>query len=217
MAKLLKNITLLLIVSFFFFGCDDNNNPTEPDDSAGGISKIEGKITGWSLGTGYTVKLTSENGTKASFYSASASISADGSFKLENLKTVPADYLDVVDFPDGVTSTNTNVKLSDSYLYVFHDASGARLGEVYYENFMATPAFFADYFYADGNAEITGTTVEDGVTVTINLDIKKGWNVYYYVFTGDNQASMTSTKPGDGEWIFTGGKNTGKRFSLFKK
>ncbi len=211
-----KLAVYLLNFALIFSACSDDDNPANPEESTSAVTSISGKISNWNLAN-HTVKLIADTDVKAQYVAAEASISSTGEFTLKPLKDVPDDYLYPLryDLPNGVNCSNVNLKTIGSYFNVYE---GNNLkGQIYFRktafNFPPVGDVYAYYYYADGNAEVTGGTTyeEDYYTVKANFDVtvKKGWNVYYEIYEAYDQTTNTLTlkytdkKPDGGEWVFS--------------
>ncbi len=213
-----KTFLILVFVAFLFNGCKDDN-PTEPEDNNPGdvISSISGKISDWIGASNYTIKLTVDPDGKEYFFAGSSSIAQDGSFNMQNLQDVPANYLFEPEGDDDITSTNPNLKIADGDLYVFSPAD-SYVGDVMFANYSPQNSFMTFYVYANGESTLTGSFYDEGIRITVNITLKKGWNVYYLVYTSATQGKLTSTKPDGGQWYYSQGKSTRKISNpLFKR
>ncbi len=211
MTKLTKIFFLFLVSIFLITACKDNS--TEPEDDAGGngaITSISGTIQDWTQGEGYTVKLVVDTEGKGIFVAGESSINSSGKFNISNLEDVPNDFLQPVceTYSNQVNCDNSNAKVSinDSYLYVY-DGNGAIIGSLSYESY-GTNYIGGSFIYANSKVKVTGSYEDSEGQVTMNLDFKKGWNLYYAIFTvtGNNtyKIDLTSTHQDGMQWSFGG-------------
>ena len=212
MKDLTKKLLIILISIFVITACDNNSTEPEDDDTggSGAITSISGTIQAWTQGEGYSVKLVVDTEAKEIFVAGESSISVSGNFNISSLEDVPGDFLAGIDsdFPEGVTCDNPNAKFSinASYLYVY-DNNGTNLGELSYAGYDTQNYIMGIFVYSDSKAKITGTYTQDGMEVNVNLDFKKGWNLYYAIMSENGNSykiTLTSTHQDGLQWYFSG-------------
>ncbi len=208
---------LPVILFFFFVSACSDNNPTEADDHhSGAISSISGKISDWTF-SGYKLKLVADTDLKAQYVAAETDVNSNGEFNLSSLKDVPADYLYPLryELQPGVNCDNPNLKTVGASLLLYQN--GQPKGEVVYSlltpEFPPVGSYTAYYYYADGEAKVTGSTNYTEyykVVAVFDISVKKGWNVYYEHYASFDQTTntltikYTSEKPsGDGTWNYS--------------
>ena len=214
MKNLTKVLFIFLISIFLISACSDN--PTSPNDNPndnGTINSITGTIQVWTNGDGYSVKLVVDTDTKDIFIAGESTISASGNFNISSLKDVPDNFLAGIgnDFPDSVTCDNPNVKFSinASNLNVY-DNNGAVVGDLSYAKYDTQNYIVGIFIYSTDHAKITGSYTQDGGHMNVNLEFKKGWNLYYAIMTdngdGSYKINMTSEHQNGMQWYFSGKK-----------
>jgi hypothetical protein len=172
---------------------------SKDEDGDNGASAISGQITikvagGDTLDID-TVKLDlgSEGGV---VYSAAY---ANGEFTIDfsGAGAVSDEYLGPITqgMPDGVAVSNANVKIGDAYLPAYK--SGNEVGSFSY----GTAEWGGFLMYANGDANITGTGVDNGVPTTFNVKLKKGWNFVYGKGT-EYAYEITTQAPAGATWMY---------------
>ena len=196
----MKNLTKWLLIAtmsiFVIISCEDNN-PNEPEDNdetngGGVVTSISGKIWSWQLQDGYKIKLEVYNDTKETFVAGESSISTDGSFNISTLQEVPANFLFPVTnvFPaDSVTISNQDAKFCyHSTDFTIYNSSDVVYGHVEYAWYGASDNEFTNgsYLYSDSDVSITGSFTQYNSPVTVNVNLKKGWNIIYEIAKFEN-------------------------------
>jgi hypothetical protein len=134
----------------------------------------------------------------------------DGRFTLNLPNPLGSQYLnpvgDIAPY-SGITVSNRNVKIGDAALCAFKE--NEETGYFY----TASGNWEGELVYVDGDVSITGTysdtEEEDGVTYTetirYNMNLKKGWNIFYSKSTEDGNTEtteITTTVPAGVKWYF---------------
>jgi hypothetical protein len=186
-------IAICLAATTVFSGCN-NGDPDGPDDI------FDGKITG--LIVNYTdydiaaIKVTDsseewtitttpvQNGIFTIALPASVEDSRLGNFD---------EVLDVLTVSDPNTGqVSIGVAAGDLSAY---DSADGNIGRVAcYSDDELTGV--ATIMYVDRNCKVTGNMAVERGTVTYNLDMKKGWNVVYYVINANGNVEYTTVKSG---------------------
>jgi hypothetical protein len=101
--------------------------------------------------------------------------------------------------PSGVTISPSNAKFGWVWLY-------ARSGTQKSEMTLATLSgmiSIIDYIYADMDVNITGSYTSSTYTYTLNMQMKKGWNIIVLTDNGNNTCneSIAASVPSGAVWI----------------
>ncbi|MDR1416422.1 MAG: hypothetical protein LBJ57_03250 [Prevotellaceae bacterium] len=124
-----------------------------------------------------------------------------GKFTLKLPASLNAQYLDAISLPQGVTTSNPDVKIATTALYAYK--SGAVAGRLYQQAENES----GKIVYVDGDVSITGSceeTNEDGEKVTFkyNQQLKKGWNMVYTISHVEAKTKeITTQTPAVVKWI----------------
>lgn len=99
------------------------------------------------------------------------------------------------DMPPGVTVSNHNVKGAWGTVQAYK--SGSKTGEFLH----GVADWVGIIIYVDGDVSISGSYTEDEIpaTISLSLDLKKGWNIAYAQYSEESVA-MTTTVPEGAEW-----------------
>ena len=152
------------------------------------------------------------------------SIQADGRFSLELDPSVPETALQSVAF----LASCDDIAISDpeaniSALGVLDVANGDETGYLALANSAAAaqgrPGTLVGWFYVDRNVSVQGKCVSDGVNVfsdvEIDLELKRGWNVYTVAAQSDPDAvagisgTFTSGMASGVAWYYVSGEDSG--------
>ena len=137
-----------------------------------------------------------------------------GKFSLNLPATVEDKYLESIEeyeeYPASISVSDRKAK--GTVLAIVGYKSGKQIGDFYNEKYLETETshsyYDVEYIYVDRNLTITGTeTDEDGDTYKYSVNMKKGWNLVYYVRTSDEDSYTreTTTKAQSGlKWFFYG-------------
>lgn len=213
-------IVLGVVIAIFYMGCEETTDPGD-DNGAQAVTKIEGKLPNWTLGTNKTIKFFVEDETiNASF--GEATIAADGSFSI-TLQTPSASQLSSLIEQDSNCTGNQTINPSDTkglgggasfQIYEGTNIIGnARLTKRLSDTSSSVGDADAIWVYLSKDATMNGTqtcTYNEGThtrTFTMsmtNLKGKFGWNKYYMTRTVSNSTAdgftLSSTEPSGLAW-----------------
>jgi len=123
----------------------------------------------------------------------------NGGFTMDLPETVNGRYLYSVEWffnPDVANISDMNVGLNYGYFEAYDE------DDDYFDDFLyakfnnKTSATRGEYWYADRNVTITG----EGYDGKGDLSLKKGWNLVYHTFIGDDWFEYSSQKVPDLLW-----------------
>jgi hypothetical protein len=183
-----------LLAAAIFSACDKDDDDKGGDNSGNPI-----------LGKTGTVTITIENGANYSdlidevrlIYGDMTTIASasynNGSFTIDLPASVADKYLDVVgeEFSAGITISNPSVKIASAWLTAYQ--SGKWEGDFYH----GTAECKGMLNYVTGDLSITGTN-SDG---TLNMHLKKGWNLVYEKHTETTEEETTNA-PAGARWYY---------------
>lgn len=214
-------IALFAALLIIYLGCEET---TEPEDNPGAstlITKIEGKISNWTLGSGKEIKFGLETASSFAFFGSSA-VANDGSFSI-TLQTPASTLLEPFSSPDSgctgtITANPTDLKGfgGQEMLQVYNGTNF--LGNVFYGKYANdTSSTVGDvttvlsYLNKDGSFSGSMNCADsDGSWKMIfdNLSGKQGWNRYFMTLTVKGSATttttfnMSKTEPSGCKWMY---------------
>ena len=180
-------------------GCNKHNNPVGPKDTGTSTNSISitGTIQNWNLGDGYKLLLEVEKDTNR-FVAGESSIGSDGSFDIKKEKDVPSEYLSSNQFSkiSELIVSNPDANSADANFYIA-DSNNSELLLVIYIGGNDSTLLSKSYEYLDSNLKVTGSLEDEyNYETSINLNLKKGWNVIYFInHTNTKKFIMTTEKP----------------------
>lgn len=224
----MKNLfKLFFVVTLFFLGCDETTDPDNGGNGGGNsVTKIEGKLPSWTLGTGKEIKYGEWNDVGGFTSMGSSAVASDGSFSI-TLATPSASQLESISGSGGDTSctnsmtanpSDTKVYGGNQTLAVFSGTNiigVAYYGKVVVDTMQTLNDAAAIWVYvtkdvtANGsevcNEEINGVWGKHTVTLN-NLSFKSGWNKMYMTITSLTATALTrtitATEPSGLAWKF---------------
>jgi hypothetical protein len=187
----------LMAAGTLFAACGNKD-----EDGDKGASAISGHIT-VKVDGGSDLDIDSVKLNLGDYVISSAAY-ANGEFTLEfssvddnvNWFFTIAQYM-----PNGITVSDANVKTPNVEASLSAYKSGSEVGSFHY----GTAEWNGGFMYVNGDVNITGTGVNEGVTMTYNVDLKKGWN-FVYDKTTENARETTTQTPAGARWLY---KNKG--------
>jgi hypothetical protein len=181
-------LTVALCVTFFV-SCNKTGNDSVKIIEVNDIIDIPSSIA--------TVTATIDNvGNKETLQIAEAVYQNNRATLKLSQKTLPASFLVPVEEQlSGYTISNKKARISSNHLEFYaYDSDGESLGYFEVEDEQRGVDFTANWFYVDRNVVITGKKDD----VSVDLDLKKGWNIIYYRSDYRNDIeSYTSQKPSE--------------------
>jgi hypothetical protein len=208
MKKIMYVLAMAMILPIGFVSCDKDDD--EGGNPGGGqvVTQITAtNVTGDNTAEIATVKAFASWDTEED-WGEDVLVQApyNEGFTLNLPTTMASKYLEKPgeDMPAGVTMSNTDVQtffLDDIRAFT---EDGGEMGHFYLKDAPLTAVgyttnYYTSWMYADRDVTITGEYIDgDDYLSTINLNLKKGWNVVYdsytYTETGTS-TTMTSQKP----------------------
>jgi transposase-like protein len=197
-------VCLFTVVAICSCKKDDDNDKTDDDNSSTPDNILTVVVEN---GSSYNelidvVKLEAKNKSTDKYETLASAEYKNRGFVLTLPETLNSKYMSIYEYPDGITVSNSNVKIarvdlsaykSDSHIGYFDHRSGA------WEGFLV---------YADDDVSITGTKISGADTDTpwtskYSVNLKKGWNIQYYMeTTSENYSDHTTTEPAGAKWHF---------------
>lgn len=214
-------ITLIAALSIIYLGCEETTEPEDDNGSSTHITKVEGKISNWTLGAGKEIKLGMETDSAFVFF-GSSTVGSDGSFSI-TLQAPASNLLQPIG-AGGATCTGT-VTANPTDLIGFGGQEALQvysgtnyLGNVFYgKTANDTLSTVGDvnsvlsYLNKDGSFSGSLTcadTYGSWKMIFDNLTGKQGWNRYFLSLTVKGSATttttfnMSKTEPSGCKWIF---------------
>jgi hypothetical protein len=213
-SKIMKTISKFLllfgIITIILSGCskDDSSSDSKSGNNALTGNVLKGKISTWTLGTGYTLKASQY------YYSevmGSSIISSDGSFSI-TLSVPLSDYLSNITYyfssPPLVISDPTSLC---TYLDLnVYDVDGYQIGSVVRSNSIANNGkgyASVEYMYSSKKTTITGTRTYDIYNYIYNVSFKEGWNTLVGQIANSSETAVDykigNTEPSSVIWKFS--------------
>ena len=189
----------ILFTALILTGCNKHNNPIGPNDTGTSTNSISitGTIQNWNLGSHYKILLEVEKDTNR-FVAGESSIGSDGSFDIKKEKDVPSEYLSPSEFTgiSGLNVSNPDANSAEANFYIA-DSNNSELLLVIYIGGNDSTLFRKSYEYLDSDLKVTGSLEDDfNYQVSVNLNLKKGWNVIYSInHTNTKKFIMTTEEP----------------------
>ena len=167
----------------------------EDGDGDKGTSAISG-LTTVKVDGGDTLNIDTVKLDLGSYVAYSAAYT-NGEFTID-FPSVGDEYLGAVTrgLPqDSVNISDTNVKIEDAEFAAYK--SGSKVGRFYY----GTAEWSGFPMYANGDVNITGKWTDEDGGNTINVNLKKGWNIVYTKYSGTTY-EITTQVPAGATWRY---------------
>jgi hypothetical protein len=208
MKTISKFLLFFGIFTIVFSGCskDDSSSDGKSSNNALAGNVLKGKISAWTLGTGYTLKAIDENYN----YLGQANINGDGSFSL-TLGVPSGSLYNLTDyFPSSLSYSDPNSKCSTLRLGIY-DINGYSSGDLERLNNIGESEkgyAIVQYMYASLKTSVKGTANEGYYIGIFNLNLKAGWNTVVYQVTNVTETTFNysagNTEPSGVIWKFSG-------------
>ncbi|MDR3327770.1 MAG: hypothetical protein LBT04_06575 [Prevotellaceae bacterium] len=127
----------------------------------------------------------------------------NGVIKLQLPLTISEGLFSYSDFfPEGLTVSNPNVKLNILYIEAYKNDS--YVGDFYYALESYTQEIDGTYMYSDTDCSIQGTLEDEEFEglISININLKAGWNLVYIIEQSE-RAEFTTTPQSGLKWFFS--------------
>jgi hypothetical protein len=204
MKKMKKNFSMMAFVSLFtvvaLCSCSKDDNG---DDNGGSVIANNTLTVAVEDGNDYNdeiVEVRAFSYFDDERYEIASGSYINGGFTLKLPATIADKYLESFgSFPEGLKVSNPNVK-GTNYVEIYaYNESGRKIGEFYCEN---TSGWEGVLMWVNENSSITGTfTNKYNEVYTINMHLKKGWNMLYER-SDDSGGESTTQAPSGMKWSF---------------